>query len=171
MLAEAQVDDDGVEHEGVRYFQSPEGRIPLRPVDTGARWKTAKTGKASGLQYLENIIVHLGGFILSRGVTHASERVSKAVAGLLEGLPLPPVSLAADTAIAMVGSDICRGNRGSPCRFPSQAGTNVVASGDVVYHGDHLMCPQRKILRRVPTTNGNDPKSDRRRRMVPEDQG
>lgn len=39
----------------------------------------------------------LGGFILSRGVTHASERESKAVTGLQEGLPLQSVSLAGDT--------------------------------------------------------------------------
>ena len=39
-----------------------------------------------------------GGFILSRGVTHASEGEWKALPNLLEHLPLPPVSLAADTA-------------------------------------------------------------------------
>ena len=39
-----------------------------------------------------------GGFILSRGVTHASEGEWKALPQLLEHLPLPPISLAADTA-------------------------------------------------------------------------
>ena len=39
-----------------------------------------------------------GGFILSRGVTHASDGEWKALPNLLEHLPLPPVSLAADTA-------------------------------------------------------------------------
>lgn len=97
LLTETTVDDDGVELEEVRYFQSPEGRMPLNPVDADARWKTTRAGKASGLQYQENVIVDLGGFILSRGATDASERESKAVAGLLEGLPLPPVSLAGDT--------------------------------------------------------------------------
>ena len=67
MLTEATVDDDGIEHEEVRYFQSPEGRMPLNPVDTDARWKSTRAGKASGLQYQENVIVDLGGFILSRG--------------------------------------------------------------------------------------------------------
>ena len=51
VLTETAVDDDGVEHEQVRYFQSPEGRMPLNPVDTDARWKTTRAGKASGLQY------------------------------------------------------------------------------------------------------------------------
>ena len=61
------VDDDGVEHEDVRDFQSPEGRLPLRPVDTAARWKTTRARQASGLQYQGNVIVDRGGFILSRG--------------------------------------------------------------------------------------------------------
>ena len=67
------VDGDGVEHEEVRYFQSPEGRLPLNPVDTGARWRTSRPGKPSGLHYQENVIVDLGGFIVARGVTHASQ--------------------------------------------------------------------------------------------------
>ena len=45
-LTDTTVDDDGVEHEKVRYFQSPEGRMPLSPVDTDARWRTSRTGKA-----------------------------------------------------------------------------------------------------------------------------
>ena len=64
---ETTVDDDGVEHEDVRDFQSPEGRLPLRPVDTAARWKTTRARQASGLQYQGNVIVDRGGFILSRG--------------------------------------------------------------------------------------------------------
>ena len=72
VLTATTVDDDGVEHEEVRYFQSPEGRMPLNPVDTDTRWKSTRAGKAAGLQYQENVIVDLCGFILSRGVTHAS---------------------------------------------------------------------------------------------------
>ena len=36
LITETTVDDDGVEREEVRYFQSPEGRMPLNPVDTDA---------------------------------------------------------------------------------------------------------------------------------------
>ena len=67
MSMETTVDDDGVEHEDVRDFQSPEGRLPLRPVDTDTRWKTTRARQASGLQYQGNVIVDRGGFILSRG--------------------------------------------------------------------------------------------------------
>ena len=88
LIPETTVDDDGVENEETRYFQNPEGKLPLNPVDTDARWRTLRSGKASGLQCQENVIVDLGGFILSRGVTHASERESKAVPDLLDRLPL-----------------------------------------------------------------------------------
>ncbi len=125
VLAETTVDDDGVEHEEVRYSQSPEGRMPLSLVDTDARWKTTRAGKASGLQYQENVIVDLGGFILSRGVTHTSEREFKAVAGLLEEQDI--------TAYIPI--------------HPRQE-TSMVVRGDFIYHGDHLICPQGKTLRR-----------------------
>ena len=97
VLTETTVDRDGIEHEEVRYFQNHEGRLPLNLVDTDARWKTTRSGRGSGLQYQENVIVDLGGFIVSRGVTHASERELKAVPDLLDRLPSPPVSLAGDT--------------------------------------------------------------------------
>ena len=72
VIARSTVDDEGVEHKEVRYFQDAKGRLPLSPVDTDARWRTTRPGKSSGLNYQENVIVDGGGFILSRGVTHAS---------------------------------------------------------------------------------------------------
>ncbi len=150
VLTEIAVDDAGVEHEKVRHFQSPEGRMPLNPVDTDAHWKTTRAGKASGLQYEENVIVDLGGFILSRGVTHASERESKAVARLLEGLPLPLVSLAADTGYSDGRLRHLLEEQEIVPYIPihPKQETSMVASGDFVYHGDHLICPQGKTLRR-----------------------
>ena len=150
VLTETTVDDDGVEHDEVRYFQSPEGRMPLNPVDTDARWKTTRAGKASGLQHQENVIVDLGGFILSRRVTHASERESKAAADLLEGLPLQPVSLAGDTGYSDGRLRYLLEERDITAYIPihPRQETSMVASGDFVHHGDHLICPQGKTLRR-----------------------
>ena len=82
-IMETTVDGDGAPRETARYFQGPEGKMPLNPVDTDARWRTTRAGRASGLQYQENVIVDHGGLILSRSVTHASERESKAVAALI----------------------------------------------------------------------------------------
>ena len=149
-LTDTAIDDEGVEHEEVRYFQSPEGRMPLSPVDTDARWRTSRTGKASGLQYQVNAIVDLGGFILSRGVTHASERESKAVPPLLDRLPLEPVSLAADTGYSEGSVRELLEERNITAYIPihPRQETSMVSTGDFTWHVDHLICPQGKILRR-----------------------
>ncbi len=55
VIAETTGDDDGVEHQEVRYFQKPDGRLPLSPVDTDARWRTSRHGKPSGLHCQENV--------------------------------------------------------------------------------------------------------------------
>ena len=149
-ITETTVDGNGVEHETVRYFQSPEGRLPLSPVDTDARWRTTRAGRASGLQYQENAIVDRGGFILSRGVTHASERESKAVPALVEKLPLRPVSLAGDSGYSNGRLRQLLEERNITAYIPihTRHETSMVSTGEFVYHGDHLICPQGKVLRR-----------------------
>ena len=124
--------------------------MPLNPVDTDARWRSSRTGKASGLQYQENVIVHLGGFILSRGVTHASERESKAVPDLLERLPLQPVSLAADTGYSEGSLRELLEERDIAAYIPihTKQENSMASKGDFVYRGDHLICLQGKVLRR-----------------------
>ncbi len=88
--------------------------------------------------------------ILSRGVTQPSERESKAVAGLLEGLPLQPVSLAGDTGYSDGRLRRLLEERDITAYIPihPRQETSMVASGDFVYQGAHLICPQGKILRR-----------------------
>ena len=92
----------------------------------------------------------LGGFILSRGVTHASEPESKAVVGLLEGLPLQPGSLAGDTGHSDGQLHYLSEERDITAYIPihPRQETSMGASGDFTHHGDHLVCPQGKILRR-----------------------
>ena len=150
VIAEATVDDNGVECEEARYFQKPDGRLPLSPVDTDARWRTSRPGKPSGLHYQENVIVDLGGFIVSRGVTHASEGEWKAVPDLLERLPLPPISLAGDTGYSVGQLRELLEEQDITAYIPihPRQETSMVSSGDFVHHGDHLICPQGKILRR-----------------------
>ena len=150
VIAETTVDDNGVEHEEARYFQKPDGRLLLSPVDTDARWRTSRPGKPSGLHYQENVIVDLGGFIVSRGVTHASEGEWKAVPDLLERLPLPPISLAGDTGYSVGQLRELLEEQDITAYIPIYPGqeTSMVASGDFIHHGDRLICPQGKILRR-----------------------
>ena len=87
-----------MERDETRYFQDSKGFLPLSPAGTDSRWRTSRPGKPPGLNYQDNAIVDRGGFILSLGVTHASEGEWKALPHLLEHLPLQPVSSAADTA-------------------------------------------------------------------------
>ena len=79
-LTDSGVDENGVEWEETRYFQDSKGLLPLSPVDTDARWRTSRPSKPPELNYhQDNAIVDRGGFILSRGVTHASEGEWKAL--------------------------------------------------------------------------------------------
>ncbi len=150
MIGETTIDHDGAEREDVRYFQDPKGRLPLSQVDTDARWRTSRVGKPSALSYQENVIVDRGGFIVSRGITHASAGEWKAVQDLLNGLPLQPVSLAADTAYNVGELREHLAERGIVEYIPihPKQASSMVANGGFAYHGDHLICPQGKILRR-----------------------
>ena len=150
LISETTVDDDGVEKEETRYFQSHEGKLPLNPVDTDARWRTLWSGNALGLPDQENVIVDLSGFILPQWATHASERESKAAPALLERLPLLPVSLAGDTGYSEGSLRELLEERNITAYIPihTKQENSMVAKGDFVYHGDHPICPQGKVLRR-----------------------
>ena len=150
VLPGATTGEDGVGHEEVRYFQDPQGRLPLNPVDTDARWRTSRPGKSPDLHYQENVIVEGGGFILSRGVTHASEGEWKALPALLELLPIGGVSLAADTAYSVGQLRELLEGKGITAYIPIHPNqeTSMVAKVDFIYRGDHLICPQGKTLRR-----------------------
>ena len=90
-----------------------------------------------------------GGFILSRGVTHASERESKAVSVFLDKLPLHPVSLAGDSGYSdgRLRQLLEEQNITAYIPIHTRHETSMVSTGEFVYHGDHLVCPQGKILR------------------------
>ncbi len=90
-----------------------------------------------------------GGFILSRGVTHASERESKAVAALIEKLPLHPASLAGDSGYSDGRLRHLLEERNTTAYIPihTQHETSMVSTGEFVCHGDHLVCPEGKIPR------------------------
>ena len=150
VLTSSTADDEGVEHQEVRYFQDARGQLPLSPVDTDARWRTTRSGKPSGLNYQENVVVDLGGFIVARGVSHASEGEWKALPELLEKLPLRPVSLAADTAYSVGQLRELLEGKGITAYIPIHPNqeSSMVSKGDFIYRGDHLICPQGKVLRR-----------------------
>ena len=88
-------------------------------------------------------IVDRVGFILSRGVTHASEWEWKALPRLFEHLLLPPASLAADTAYNAGRLRQILAERGITACIPihPRQESNMVARGGFEYRGDHVVCP------------------------------
>ena len=150
VLAESTEDESGVEQIQARYYQDSKGQLPLSPVDTDAYWRTTRPSRPSGLNYQENVIVDRGGFILSRGVTHASRGEWKAEPDLIGRLPFQPVSLTADTAHNAGQLRQLLEDRGITAYIPIHPNqeSNMVAQGGFVYRGDHLVCPQGKMLRR-----------------------
>lgn len=121
-VTETTVDGDGVEQEELRYFQNPEGRLHLSPVDTDGRWRTSRPCKPSGLHYqenVENVVVDLGGFIVARGVTHASQGEWKVVPDLLGDCPPNRYRWREILATTWVNSGNCLRKRISRLTCPS----------------------------------------------------
>ncbi len=102
------------------------------------------------MHYKENVVVDRGGFILSRGVTHASEGEWKALPALLEKLPVSPVSLTADTVYSVGELRQLLKEKGITAYIPIHPNqeSSMVSKEDFIYMGDHLICPQGKLLRR-----------------------
>lgn len=151
VLNETGLDENGVEWEETRYFQDSKGHLPLSPVDTDARWRTSRPSKSPELNYQDNAIVDRSGFILSRGVTHASEGERKAIPQLLEELPFQPTSLAADTGYNAGRLRQLLDQKGITAYIPihPRQEANMVSRGDFEYRGDHVVCPQGKILKQA----------------------
>ena len=123
--------------------------MPLKPVDTDARWRTINRSRFRGLSYQENIIVDRGGFILGRKVTYSSEGEWKAVDQMLGQLPVKPATFAADTSYSAGRLRSHLEELGITAYIPVHPNheANMVAKGGFVYRGDHLLCPQGKPLR------------------------
>ena len=151
VVREREVEEDGEERENVSYYQDPKGRLALSPVDTDARWRTTGKRDTKGkLHYQENVIVEGGGFIVARKATHASEGEWKAVEGMLEQLPVTPETFAADTAYTAGRLRKHLDDMGITAYIPfhPNLATNMIATGGFEYRGDHLVCPEGKILRK-----------------------
>ena len=149
VLYESEPGQTGAERKRVRYFQDLMGRIKLSPVDTDARWGHKGHSKPSFLSYLENIITDFNGFIVARNVSHSSEGEWKAVAELLDQVPVVPESLPADTAYNSGRLRRLFEERSITAHIPIPPNqeSNMVSKG-VSYRGDHLVCEQGKRLHR-----------------------
>ena len=150
VLRERQVDENGVESERVRYFQDPRGRSPLNDADIDARWSTKKRNKRPDLNYKENVIVDSGGFIVARRATRGSEGDWKPVSDMLEQLPIRPETLTGDTGYSARRLRERLEELGITAYIPIHPNqdNSVVAQRGFTFHGDHLVCPEGKVLSR-----------------------
>lgn len=141
---------EGGGEDSTRYFQDPKGRLQVSPVDPDARWRTYGS-KRSDLSYQENVLVDEGGFVVARTLAHASEAEWKSLPGLLDKSPVHPESVCADTGYS---SGVLRKDledRGVEAYIPIHPNHSLglVTQGDFTYRGDHLVCPQGKVLKRL----------------------
>jgi transposase len=138
------------DQESTRYFQDPKGHLQVSPVDPDARWRTYG-GKRPDLSYQENVLVDEGGFVLARKVAHASEAEWKSLPGLLDKSPVQAESVCADTGYSngVLRKDL--EDRGVEAYIPIHPNHSLglVTQGEFTYKGDHLVCPQGKILKRL----------------------
>ena len=150
VLRERRVDENCVESERVRYLQDSRGRAPISTVDTDARWSTNSPSKRPELHYKENVIVDGGGFILARRATHGSEGDWKPAHDMLDQLPIKPETLAADTGYSAGPLRKKLEDLGITAYMPIHPNqdNSVAARMGFTYHGDHLVCPEGKTLRR-----------------------
>ena len=150
VLREQPIGVDGEGKESVSYFQDPKGRLPLSPVDTDARWRTARNDKRAHLHYQENIIVDGGGLIPWGQATHASKGELKAVKGMLTHLPIKPESLAGDTAhnAGRLRKHMEDMNITGDIPIRPNHARNMVSKDGFTYRRDHLLCPLGKRLSR-----------------------
>ena len=150
VLREQKVGENGEGRESVSYYQDQKGRLPLNPVDTDARWRTTRRDRRPNLHYQENAIVDRGGFIVARKATHASGGDWRALIGMLPQLPISPESLAADTGYNDGRLRKHLDEQGIKAYIPVHPNQerNMVEKGAFDYRGDHLVCPEGKILRR-----------------------
>ena len=102
------------------------------------------------MNYEDNVIADRGGFILARGITHASTGEWKAVLQRLERLPLQPVSLTGDTGYNAGELRQLPEHRNITAYIPIHPlqESNMVSTGGFDYRGHHPVCPQGKILNR-----------------------
>jgi IS5 family transposase len=132
----------------VRYYQDPQGRLPLSPVDLDARWRTHSRAQKAQLCYKENLMVDRSGFILARGVSHANISDVEGALPLLEMLPFTPSSLAGDTGYCGGTFRQRLQDQGITAYIPLHPKQERAALlvGDFIHQHDQIICPQGKTL-------------------------
>jgi transposase len=138
----------------VRY-QDAAGRLPLSRTDPDARWRTH--GRRSVLGYKEHVLADRSGFILARRTTPADVSDVAGARPLLDHLPHPIGSLAADTGYRSGAFRRLLHRRGIQAYIPLGCHQEAGSPPGFVDHYDHLVCPagRRLLPTRVPDVEGS----------------
>jgi transposase len=140
-------------------YQDDKGRLPLSPVDPEARWRRPNKELRAVLGYKENVIADKSGFILARGVTPGTASDPQGAEALVDRLPLHPKSMTGDAGYRAGQFRWFLRRRGITPYIPlnpnQEAEANLALASGFVYHGDHVVCPQGKTLKRAGFQDGD----------------
>ena len=135
-------------------YQDDKGQLPLSPVDPEARWRRPSKHRKAVLGYKEHVIADKSGFIMAREITPGDASDPEGAEPLLDRLPLPPKSLCADAGYRAGHFRQVLRRRGITPYIPlnpnqQEAANTALSTDGFTYHGDHVVCPDGKTLKRA----------------------
>jgi transposase len=132
-----------------KCYQDSKGKLPLSPVDPDARWQAKSKKERAHLSYKDHLVVDDEGFILAEKMTLSTCSDPQGAEELIEVLPTPPTSLAADkgyTAGAFRG--FLEGKGITPfIPLPRESENKQIPNSQFQQQGEVLICPQGKVLK------------------------
>jgi transposase len=132
-----------------KCYQDSKGKLPLSPVDPDARWQAKSKKQRAHLSYKDNLVVDDEGFILAEKMTLSTCSDPQGAEELIEALPTPPTSLAADKGYtAGAFRAFLEGKGITPfIPLPKEPKTNRISNRQFKQQGEVLICPQGKTLK------------------------
>jgi transposase len=134
-----------------KRYQDPKGKLPLSPVDPDARWQAKSKKEKAHLCYKDNLLVDDEGFILAEKMTFSTRSDPQSAEELIQTLPSPPTSLAADKGYNAGEFRAFLEDKGIKAFVPlkQESKTKRIPASQFKLQGEELICPQGKALKFV----------------------